>query len=97
VGGSWRCDETYIKVKGRWLYLYRAVDKAGKSVDFYLSRNRDVAAAKTFLRKAMSHQRTPTKITLDAYTTKSSLLCAAQRNFMRLSSARCCSGRPGAV
>ena len=46
VGGSWRCDETYIQVKGRWLYLYRAVDQAGKSVDFYLSRNRDVAAAK---------------------------------------------------
>jgi transposase-like protein len=67
VGGSWRCDETYIKVKGRWLYLYRAVDKAGKSVDFNLSRNRDVAAAKAFLRKAMRQQRTPTKITLDAY------------------------------
>ena len=67
VGGSWRCDETYIKVKGAWLYLYRAVDKAGKTVDFYLSRNRDVAAAKAFPRKAMRHQRTPTKITLDAY------------------------------
>src|SRR3954447_11663069 len=38
VGGSWRCDETYVKVKGAWLYLYRAVDKAGKTVDFYLSR-----------------------------------------------------------
>jgi len=67
VGGSWRCDETYIKVKGAWLYLYRAVDKAGKTVDFYLSRNRDVAAAKAFLRKAMGQQRLPTKITLDAY------------------------------
>ena len=67
VGGSWRCDETYIKVKGAWLYLYRAVDKAGKTVDFYLSRNRDVAAAKAFLRKAMRQQRTPTKITLDGY------------------------------
>jgi transposase-like protein len=67
VGGSWRCDETYIQVKGRWLYLYRAVDKAGKSVDFYLRGNRDVAAAKAFLRKAVRYQRTPTKITLDAY------------------------------
>jgi transposase-like protein len=67
VGGSWRCDETYIKVKGAWMYLYRAVDKAGKTVDFYLSRHRDVAAAKAFLRKAMRQQRTPTKITLDAY------------------------------
>jgi transposase-like protein len=42
VGGSWRCDETYIKVKGAWVYLYRAVDKAGKTVDFCLSLNRDV-------------------------------------------------------
>ena len=38
VGSSWRCDETYVKVKGNWMYLYRAVDKAGQTVDFYLSR-----------------------------------------------------------
>jgi transposase-like protein len=37
VGGSWRCDETYIKVNGRWTYLYRAVDKQGRTVDFRLS------------------------------------------------------------
>ena len=67
VGGSWRMDETYIKVRGRWVYLYRAVDKAGRTVDFFLSRNRDVTAAKIFLRKAMKNRRTPTKITLDAY------------------------------
>jgi transposase-like protein len=67
VGGSWRMDETYVKVRGEWVYLYRAVDKAGKTVDFYLSRNRDVNAAKAFLRKAMKGQRIPMKITLDAY------------------------------
>jgi transposase-like protein len=67
VGGSWRMDETYVKVRGAWMYLYRAVDKAGKTVDFHLSRKRDVNAAKAFLRKAMKGQRTPTKITLDAY------------------------------
>ena len=67
VGGSWRCDETYIKVKGEWVYLYRAVDKAGKTVDFYLSRKRDVNAAKAFLRTAMKNTRRPTKITLDGY------------------------------
>jgi transposase-like protein len=60
-------DETYIKVGGRWVYLYRAVDKAGRTVDFFLSRNRDVNAAKAFLREAMKNTRHPTKITLDAY------------------------------
>src|SRR6476659_6213281 len=67
VGGAWRCDETYIKVKGRWTYLYRAVDKQGRTVDFLLSEHRDVAAAKAFFRKAMKHNRTPRVITLDAY------------------------------
>ena len=60
-------DETYVKVRGEWAYLYRAVDKAGKTVDFFLSRQRDINAAKTFLRKAMKGQRVPTKVTLDAY------------------------------
>src|SRR5437764_2170437 len=46
VGGSWRCDATYIKVKGRWTYLYRAVDKEGRTVDFLLSERRDLDAAK---------------------------------------------------
>jgi transposase-like protein len=67
VGGSWRMDETYIKVHGEWMYLYRAVDKAGKTVDFHLSRRRDANAARAFLRNATRGQRTPTKITLDAY------------------------------
>jgi transposase-like protein len=67
VGGSWRCDETYIKVKGRWTYLYRAVDKEGRTVDFLLSERRDIAAAKRFFRKAMKSHPTPRVITLDAY------------------------------
>ena len=60
VGGSWRMDETYIKVQGQWVYLYRAVDKAGQTVDFFLSQNRDVNAAKSFLRSAMTNTRVPT-------------------------------------
>lgn len=67
VGGSWRCDETYIKVKGRWTYLYRAVDKHGRTVDFLLSECRDIAAAKQFFRKALKSHATPRVITLDAY------------------------------
>jgi putative transposase len=53
VGTSWRMDETYIKVKGTWKYLYRAVDKEGKTVDFLLTAQRDMAAARRFFDKAM--------------------------------------------
>jgi transposase-like protein len=67
VGRSWRVDETYIKVKGHWVYLYRAVDKQGQTVDFYLSKHRDIEAAKQFFRRAVLHCRPPKKITLDSY------------------------------
>jgi putative transposase len=67
VGRSWRCDETYIKVKGRWTYLYRAVYKLGRTIDFLLSERRDVAAAKRFFSKARKKHSTPRVITLDAY------------------------------
>jgi transposase-like protein len=68
VGGSWRVDETYVKIRGRWVYLYRAVDKAGKAVEFLLRAKRDVAAAKAFFRRAFASQgRLPRKITLDGY------------------------------
>jgi transposase-like protein len=68
VGQSWRVDETYVKIKGRWTYLYRAVDSAGKTVDFLLRTKRDVAAAKAFFRRAFKTQgRLPRAITLDGY------------------------------
>ena len=67
VDGSWRCDETYIKVRGRWTYLYRAVDKYGRTVDFLLSERRDVSAAKRFFSRAIRHHGTPRVITLDGY------------------------------
>ena len=51
---AWRCDETYIKVKGRWCYLYRAIDSAGATIDFLLSAKRDADAAKRLFRKALS-------------------------------------------
>ena len=53
---SWiRQQYPYIKVKGEWVYLYRAVDEAGETVDFYLSKHRDIEAAKAFFRKAIVH------------------------------------------
>jgi transposase-like protein len=48
VGRSWRADETYVRVGGQWMFLYRAVDERGRTVESYLSRTRDVAAAKAF-------------------------------------------------
>ena len=53
TNGSWRCDETYIRVAGKWTYLYRAVDSAGATIDFLLSARRDAAAAKRFFQKAL--------------------------------------------
>ena len=50
---SWRVDETYIRVKGKWVYLYRAVDSTGATIDFLLSAKRDTPAAKRFLAKAL--------------------------------------------
>jgi DDE domain len=56
TNGSWRVDETYIKVKGRWTYLYRAVDSRGQTIDFLISARRDAAAARRFFRKALKQR-----------------------------------------
>ena len=62
---SWRMDETYIKVKGRWTYLYRAVDRYGKTLDFMLSERRDLAAARRFFRRAIGSNGLPERIVID--------------------------------
>jgi putative transposase len=62
---SWRMDETYIKVKGEWRYLYRAVDKMGQTIDFLLTEQRDEQAAKRFLIQAIRRHGVPEKITID--------------------------------
>ena len=56
---SWRMDETYMKVKGQWRYLYRAVDKTGQTIDFLLTKERDEKAAKRFLTKAIRRNGVP--------------------------------------
>ena len=67
TNGSWRFDETYINVKGEWLYLYRAVDSAGNTLEFLLSEHRDTQEAKRFLTKVLdaSHTTTPRVINVD--------------------------------
>ena len=65
VGSSWRLDKTYVKVKGSWKYLYRAVDKAGDTVDFLLTAKRNRKAALRFPCKAIGHHGVLEKITID--------------------------------
>jgi putative transposase len=62
---SWRMDETYLRIKGQWSYLYRAVDKTGQTIDFLLTKHRDEQAAKRFLTKAIRRHGVPDTITID--------------------------------
>lgn len=67
TNNSWRVDDTYIKVKGQWIYLYRAVDSSGNTIDFYLSKSRSHKDAKQFFKKALRsfHVSKPRIITVD--------------------------------
>jgi IS6 family transposase len=73
TGKSWRVDETYIKVKGKWTYLYRAVDKEGNTLDFILRAKRDAKAASRFFKKTLkaNHTQTPRVINVDKNPTLS--------------------------
>ena len=65
VNGSWHMDETYIKLNGSWVYLYRAVDRCGDTIDFLLRAKRDATAAKAFFRKAFKENGRPEKVAID--------------------------------
>ena len=69
VGTSWRVDEIYVNIKGQWHYLHGAVDKPGRTINFYLSRTRGIAAAKAFFQKALATNsgHRPSKVTLDGH------------------------------
>jgi transposase-like protein len=69
VTKRWHVDETYIKVRGHWTYLYRAIDNNGDTVEFWFSEKRNLAAAKRFLRKALSRHARPERIVIDGSQT----------------------------
>ena len=79
--GSWRVDETYIKVAGKWTYLYRAVDSSGDTIDFMLSPKRDLTAAKLFLRLALSGLggKRPRVINVDGHPAYARAICRFRR------------------
>ena len=74
-GNRWRLDETYIKVKGQWKYLYRAVDKAGNTIDFLLTAKRDKKAALRFLNKAIDRNKKPGLINIDKSGANTAAIC----------------------
>ncbi len=69
VGGKWHMDETYIRVRGQWTYLYRAIDKLGDTVEFFFSTERDLDAAKRFLTQALDRHGRPERIVIDGSQT----------------------------
>jgi putative transposase len=78
VGMSWRMNEADIQIKGQWRYLYRAVDKAGQTVDFLLTARRDKQAALLFFKKAIRQQGLPDKVTIDKSGANTAALDALQ-------------------
>ena len=64
-GGTWYLDETYIRIKGKWHYLYRAVETDGETIDFMLSQKRNKKSAARFLRKAIDRNTYPAAVTID--------------------------------
>lgn len=69
VTGRWHIDETYIKVRGQWMHLYRAIDSVGDTVEFWFSEQRDLPAAKRFFRKALARHGRPDRVVIDGSQT----------------------------
>jgi transposase-like protein len=68
-GDRWFVDETYVKVAGRWVYLYRAIDQCGQVIDVLLSEKRDLAATRRFFTRALEHGTSPREVSTDCAPT----------------------------
>ena len=87
AGRSWYIDETYVKVSGRWCYLYRAIDRDGNLLDSMLGEQRDKAAARRFLRRLLeSTAQKPLRLTTDKHPASKKAICW-------IVDGRCCIGR----
>ena len=75
TGMNWRMDETYLKVSGKWVYLYRSVDKEGKTVDFMVSKKRDRQAVLKFFKKAIGSSGMPEIVAIDKSGSNESIAC----------------------
>jgi putative transposase len=90
VGRRWRMDDTYIKVKGQWRYLYRAVDKEGNTVDFLLTKRRQRISAQSFLIKAIEGNGKPELINIDkSGANKSAIRVYNKRTFSKIQIRQC--------
>lgn len=80
VGSKWHMVETYIKVRGQWMYLYRAIDSVGDTVEFWFGEHRDLPAAKRFMRRALARHDRPDRIVIDGRQTnrKAIISCDAE-------------------
>jgi transposase-like protein len=70
VTSKWHIDEAYIKVRGQWMYLYRAIDSVGDTVEFWFSQQRDLSSAKRFFRNALARHGRPDRVVIDGCQTK---------------------------
>nr|WP_313534017.1 IS6 family transposase [Brucella anthropi] len=85
VTPKWNVDETYVRVKGQWMYFYRAIDSNGDTVEFWFSKERDLRAAKRFMRKALARHGRPNHITIDGSQTNRTAIiqCDAEDRLKR--------------
>ncbi|WP_139812753.1 IS6 family transposase [Ensifer aridi] len=80
VTGKWHVEETYIKVRGQWMYLYRAIDNIGDTVEFWFSKQRDLPAAKRFFRKALERHGRPDRVVIDGSQTNHEAIVSCDTN-----------------